>query len=397
MDASPQARAAAETATREALRAFPAPSGQAPKLAIVFASVSYPDVGEVPGAIRGIIGDVPIVGGTSGARVLGSGGVAAQGVSVVLLGGDDIETATRVAELGSPDLLGIVSPAQELSIAAEAAAARGLRYFSCLVFAPAIFVDGEALVAAVRKGAGPRAQLAGALTGDEMTLDRPRVWVGGELRNDRAVLTGLFTKKPVGISAKHGWRPVGPQRTVTRADGPLLHEIDNRPALDIWLEDARRAGAVPPRARSAIPLYLANHYELAITDSIDPRDRDPHEPIARAPWALEGSSVRMSGSIGEGRRVRVVHATRKDMLKASTAAAADAVMRAGSHVAGALVLTCSGRVFALGDDFPEEAALIRERIAAPIGGAGVFGEIAKTDRDIDAFFNTTAVVVAFAA
>lgn len=395
MDAAPEARAAAGAATRQALGAFAGQAEGAPKLAIVFASVSYPDLDAVAPAVKAVVGDVPVVGGTSGARVLGSDGVAERGVSVVLLGGDDIEVATRVAELGSPDLLGLVSPAQELAAQADLATARGLPHFACLVFAPAIVVDGEALVAAVRKGAGPRAQLAGALTGDEMTLDRPKVFVGDELRNDRALITGLFTRKPVGISARHGWRPVGPQRTVTRADGPVLHEIDNRPALDVWLEDARRAGALPPRATHELALYLANHYEIAITDSADPRV--PHEPIARAPWSIEGRSIRMSGSIGEGRRIRVVHATRKDMLRASTAAAADAVMRAGNHVAGALVMTCSGRIFALGDDFPAEPAQIRDRVAAPIGGAAVFGEIAKSERDVDAFFNTTAVVVAFAA
>ena len=91
-----------------------------------------------------------------------------------------------------------------------------------------------------------------------------------------------------------------------------------------------------------------------------------------------------------------MHATRNDLLRASTEAASDAVIRAGNRVAGALVLACSGRLAALGDSFGEEPARIRERIAAPIGGACVFGEIAKNVRDTDAFFNTTAVVVAFA-
>jgi hypothetical protein len=105
--------------------------------------------------------------------------------------------------------------------------------------------------------------------------------------------------------------------------------------------------------------------------------------------------VLLSGSIGEGCHVRVMLASRKELLRASTNAAADAVMRAGGSVAGALVLACSGRIAALGDDFPDEPALIRERIGAPIGGACVFGEIARNERDVDAFFNTTTVVVAF--
>jgi hypothetical protein len=390
------ARDAAHEAAEQAHHAF---KNETPKLAILFASIAYEDIEAAPAAVRDVVGNVPIVGGSSGACVLGPNSVASRGVSLVLLGGDDIEVASTAAALGSPALVDVVPAAQEIARAADNAAEKGLEHYACLVFAPGIFVDGEALVAAVRKGAGARAQLAGGLTGDELTMDRPKVFVGDELRADRAVLTGVFTRKHIGISARHGWLPVGPNRTVTRAEGQVLLELDHRPALEVWLEDARAAGATPPKETKDIALYLANHYEIGLTDArTTAADVQRGELVARAPWAIgSDGAVKLSASIAEGRMVRVVHASRKDLLRASTNAAADAVMRAGSQVAGALVLACSGRLAALGDDFPEEPALIRQRIAAPIGGACVFGEIAKNERDIDAFFNTTAVVVAFAA
>jgi hypothetical protein len=412
MSSASSAQVAAREAATQARASSPAFEKETPKLAIVFASVNYDDVLSVPAAIGEVIGpNVTIVGGSSGAGVIGPKSVASRGVSIVLLGGADIDVMTQAAPLGSPQLVDVVPAAQRIAKAADEAARRGLAHYACLVFAPGIFVDGEALVAAVRKGAGARAQLAGGLTGDEMTMDRPKVWSFNaaskeyELRSDHAVLTGIFTKKHVGIAARHGWRAVGPIRTVTRAEGPMLYEIDGRPALDVWLEDARRAGATPPSDLRDVALYLANHYEIGIDgngrgtngNGSKGKSDDSVELIARAPWSIASDgAVQLSGSIGEGSRIRVVHASRKDLLRASTNAAADAVMRAGSHVAGALVLACSGRLVALGEDFPDEPALIRERVNAPIGGACVFGEIAKTERDVDAFFNTTAVVVAFA-
>jgi hypothetical protein len=394
MSTAASAYAAARGAVEQAREAF---SGATPKLAILFASMSYDDVDRASGAVREVLGgDIPIVGGSSGACVLGPEGVAARGVSIVLLGGDDLEVACHAAELGSREMVDVVPAAARIARAADEAAKRELDHYSCLVFAPGIFVDGEALVAAVRKGTGPRAQLAGGLTGDEMTLDRPKVFSFGELRSDRAVLTGLFTRKHVGIAARHGWRAVGPRRTVTRAEGPVLLELDGRPALGVWLEDARRAGATPPAATKELALYLANHYEIGI--DVGGGGRKDGELVVRAPWAIaEDGSITLSGSIGEGRQIQVVHASRKDLLRAATDAASNAVMRAGGQVAGALVLACSGRLAALGDDFPEERALIQRRVGAPIGGACVFGEIAKNERDVDAFFNTTAVVVAFPA
>lgn len=394
MSTAATARDAAAEAAREAKRPFDAGGvTHTPKLAIVFASVSYEDADDAARVVRDVVGDIPTVGGTSGACVLGPTSVASRGVSVVLLGGDGIEIATHTAELdGSDDLVSVVPAARAIETAADDAAKRGFGHYACLVFAPGIGVDGEVLVAAVRKGLGARAQLAGGFTGDDLTMDRPRVFVREELRRGQVVLAGLFTKKHVGISARHGWRAVGPERTITRADGPTLIQLDGRPALDVWLEDARKAGAVLPDRKDLL-LYLANHYEIGLMDR-----STKTEIVARAPWALNADgSVTLSGSVGEGRQVRVIHASRKDLLRASTNAASDAVMRAGSAIAGALVFACAGRLAALGDEFPKEPRLISERVAAPIGGACVFGEIAKTERDADAFFNTTAVVVAFAA
>lgn len=399
MSSRPSAYEAAREAATRALEAF---EGATPKLAIVFGSVSYADVESVPRAIREVTGDVPLVGGPSGACVLGPRGVTTRGVSVVLLGGDDIAVETRVACLVGQDLVDVVPTAQEIARAADEATKRGLDHCTCLVFAPGIVVDGEALVAAVRKGAGARAQLAGGFTGDELSSDRAWVFVDDQLRDDCVLLAGIFTRQRVGISARHGWRAVGPSRTVTRADGPVLHELDHRPAIEVWLEDARRAGATLPAASGpasdsrGLALYLASHYALGLADPPNKSSAKRSELLARAPWDVGADgSVKLSASIGEGRRAQIIQASRKDLFRASASAAADAVMRAGGRVAGALVLACSGRLAVIGDELHEEAALVRDRVGAPIGGACVFGEIAKNERDLDAFFNATAVVVAF--
>ena len=188
-------------------------------------------------------------------------------------------------------------------------------------------------------------------------------------------------------------------RPVTRSDGPHLLELDGRPALDVWLEDARAAGGTPPGAISELALYLANHYSLGLADDSVPRIAvadDKRELVARTPYAIrEDRAIQLSAALSEGAHVRVLHATRADLLRASREAAATAAERAGGNVAGALVLACSGRLAALGEAFAEEPAAMRAELDAPIGGACVFGEIARNVRDVDAFFNMTSVVVAF--
>lgn len=401
MSAAPAAVDAARAATADALKAF---GDVAPKLALVFASPSYADVGQVQATVERRLG-VPTItmGGTSGGGVFGTGGVARVGVSIVLLGGDDIEVVVRVAQFASPTLIEAVPAAEAVAAEAGAAAKRGFVHYTCIILAPGMVVDGEALVAAIRKGAGAHAQLAGGLTGDDFTMDRPDVFIDRQLRRDHVVIAGIFSKKPVGIAARHGWRPVGPTRRITGIDGVHLTELDGRPALDVWLEDARRAGAEIPPARGDIALYLANHYELGIVQPRIPMSKvdgggAERELVARAPFALrDDGAVQLSASISEGTHVRLLHATRDDLLCASVEAAQAASRSVGAPIAGALLFACSGRLAALGEDFAKEPAAIQAALGAPIGGACVFGEIARNVRDVDAFFNTTAVVVAFSA
>lgn len=396
MSAATTATLAAREAATQAVQML---GGRTAKLAVVFASASYDDVESAARAVRDVVGDAQIVGGTSGGCVFDGRTSAPRGVSVVLLGGDGLEVAARTAPLGSASYMETVPAAEKVARAADAAARDGFNHFACMVFAPGVAVDGEALVAAVRKGAGAHAQLAGALTGDDFSFDRPKVFFGDELRDDCVVLIGVFTTSPIGIAARHGWATVGPKRTVTRADGSYLLELDDRPALEVWVEDVRAAGGAPPEDRKELALYLANNYGLGIADESASRitvPADHRELVARSPFGIrDDGAVKLSASIPDGSHVRVIHATNADLLRASTEAAAFAAERAGDRVSGALVLACTGRLAALGECFGQEPAEIHRRLGAPIGGACVFGEIARNLRDSDAFFNTTVVVVAF--
>jgi hypothetical protein len=381
------ARAAAQAAAEEARGQL---GGARPVLAISFASPGYSDLGFVPSGVSSVLGGVPVVGGTSGGCLIGPTGVSARGVSVVVLGGEGIEVRTRTASLRSPSLVEVVPAAQALSVAADDAASRGFTEFTCLVFAPGAGADGEALVAAVRKGVGPRVPLAGGLTGDDNTYDRTRVFADGEVRGDCAVLTGVFTTRPLGVAARHGFRPVGPTRRVTRSDGQWLVELDGRPAFDVWAEDVRAAGGEMPAGRDHdVTVFLANHYEIGVLDASRP------EAVVRCPLGIRSDgAVRLSGGVGEGKRTRVMVAAENGVLEASLEAANAARKAAGAGIGGALVLACTSRMVTLGSDFPRETSAIAKALDAPIGGVCVFGEIARSRRDADAFHNATTMVLA---
>ena len=385
------ARDAGACAARDALTAV----GDAkPVLAVVFVSVGYDDVGSVYEAVRGVLGDVPVVGGTAAGRVFAPPLYEKRAVNVSIVAGDDVVAHVGVTPILTPDLVEAVAVAERLMTDADGAALGGLTALTCLVFAPAKRVDGEALVAAVRKGSSARAQLAGCVTGDDFTLDRSGVLSEGSVRDDRIVIAAVSSRTPLGIGVRHGWRRIGPSHIVTRSDGRRLRELDGRRALDVWLEDIRAAGATPPTGLSsrALAIWMANAYELGVggPNRVVPIVRAPHD-------TTDGGAVLLSASVSDGAEVGLVHATPDELLAASRDAAGAARDACGGAIVGALLFACAGRLAVLGDRFPEEPRGAAERLGVPLGGACVYGEIARARRDVDAFHNTTAVVVAFPA
>jgi hypothetical protein len=365
-----------------------------PRIAIVFASCGYPDLDALPGALRAALPGVALVGGTAGGAVYGPRGLVRRGVSVSLVGGDAIEASVRTVPITSWEVVEAVPAAAKLAEEASRAAERGRTEALGLVLAPGLVVDGDALAAAVRKGMGAHAQLAGGLTGDDLLFQTSRVLTAQGFLDAGFALAGVFTAAPLGVAARHGAQPIGPERVITRADGPFLITLDDRCAIDVWTEDARAAGIELPTDPRPLAVALASYCPLGMVARVGEGGQD--QLVVRVPFDVQADgSVRLSAGMPEGSRVRVVRLTAESMREAAIAASESALAAVGGRASGALVLGCSGRLAILGDRFADEVAAIGARLGAPVGGACVFGEIARTRRDIAAFFNTTVVVVAF--
>lgn len=362
-----------------------------PALAIVFASDGYPALETLSERIAGHVPGVPFVGGTSGGCVFDGARCGYMGVCVVLLGGDDLRVETRAVAITSADLLEVATAAGELRLLADAHAAEGRGELTCLAFAPSRGIVGDALVAALKKGATAHAQLVGGLLAQEGNMSGGRVWSDAGVSETRVVLAGLYTERPLGVAVRHGWTPIGDTHRVTRADGARLLELDGRPALDVWLEEATRHGGELPKDGS-LALHLAARYELAILGT---ESHSGGEPIVRGSRVIHADrTVELFGSVPEGAKVRFVTATEGSLFAAAKYAAEHALGKV-AQASGALALTCAGRAFVLGDRYHLEPELLATTLGVPLGGTTVTGEIALARRAADGFYNSTAVLLVF--
>lgn len=383
---------ALETALARALDEARAAIVVPPKLAVVFASLRYEGLWRMSELLRTHLSEVPFVGGTSASCVFGPDAYAKSGVSVSLLGGDDVEVATRTVVPTSVELLEVVAAARDIQARSDQETPKGRGELCCLAFATSRHIVGDSLVAALKKGASARAQLAGGLLSHDDETSGGLVWSDGcDTSETAVVIAGLFTERAVGISARHGWSPIGRPHKVTRADGARLVTLDGRPAIDVWLEEARAHGAKLPE--SNVALYLASRYELAILGT---EGHGRGEPIVRGSRHIhEDGSVELFGSVPEGADVQLVTATEASMLSASRMAAMNALQGVDGRASGALGLVCTGRTLVLGESYPKEPRGLAEALGVPFGGTAVNGEIALGHRDANGFYNSSAVVVAF--
>jgi len=389
-------------------------------LAIVFASRSYEGIATIADALRARLPGVRFIGGTSTSCVfdMRPGGeheraYERRGVSVSLVAGEDLVATTRAVHATSGDMLEVVAAAREIRAEAREHEGLGRPELTCLAFAPSHYT-GDTLVAALKKGATTHAQLAGALLSSD-SEDSGLVWcdVGGVSASGAAV-AGLFSAKPLGVAARHGWRVLGSPHRVTRAEGSRLITLDARPAIDVWLEEVRAQGATIPEGNLAV--YLASTYELAILGT---EGRAGGEPIVRGPRQVHtDGSVDLFGSVPEGAQVQLVTATEEDLYEAARACARSALanmqtcgaarealsaaagasagaIHTAARAAGALGLMCVGRSHMLGERYPNEPRIVAETLGVPFGGTTVHGEIALGRRDANGFYNSTAVVVLF--
>src|SRR5262249_37627483 len=71
----------------------------------------------------------------------------------------------------------------------------------------------------------------------------------GAVSTDAAVALHVFSRKPWGVGVDHGLRPTTDRMQVTRAAKNVVHEIDGRPAFEVYREHAAKRGtALTPEA-----------------------------------------------------------------------------------------------------------------------------------------------------
>lgn len=348
--------------------------GEAPVAAFLFASTDY-DHQELLAALHAHWPGLPLVGGTTDGAISGAG-FAHDSVLLTLLTGKGLRARVGLGRSLSKD------PARAV---ADALAAAGPTTRLCwTVFAPT--TNATAVVRMLQQGVGKDCPVVGGLSGDHREYSRMVEFCGTEVLTDSLPAMFLEGDMLVGCGVGTGWFPIGEPKIVTRAADNWVHEIDGRPALQIY-EDYW--GAIPSAGLGEYPLAVfptgpdGDYHLRAVLDA----DRNT-------------GSLRVAGEVLQGAVIRLTEVVRDGILAGSWTSASNAIAAyPGRDPQVAFVFSCAARKWVLGTKAETEIEHLRTAfhgagIVPAFAGGYCFGEIAPVRPGAPSdFHNETCVTV----
>ncbi|TQS44410.1 FIST signal transduction protein [Cryptosporangium phraense] len=355
------------SAGREAAAA--ALQGREPALVIVLCQVRD-DLPAMLDGVRSQLSGHAIVVGTSSSGQYTAGTLDTGSTVVAAYGGPGIEARYRVAD---------VSPGRGRDAAAEVAACTSeltLPHQALLLFFDGLADDQQEIVRGAYAAAGAATPLVGGASGDGLQYVRTYQFAGDadhvDVLSGAIVGVGLACESPLGIGVAHGWRQSGTPMSVTRSVNGKVFELDEQPALDVYVE---RVGLSPAMATDeSVFRDIAYRYPLGLNRRSGEDIRVIHgsEPD-------DGSLICLA-DVPQGGLVWLMETDEDSLVAAAGTSCHQAIaMLEGAPPLGMLAFDCAVRKAMLGPAGVERetGALAAAAGSIPYAGWYTNGEVAR--------------------
>ncbi len=357
-----------------------------PVLVCVFASPAH-DLGRLVAAFARP-GTVAIGASTAGEFI--ETGDAKGAVAAFALAGDDFRVSAGIGTGLRAD------PARAIAHALEGqpGAIEGFAHRTALTLLDPLAGNGEEVVMMLSEELGPETPLAGGAAGDDLHMKETRVACGDRVGSDALVVAQIFSRRPLGIGVDHGHRPLSAPLRVTRASGGTIHEIEGRPAWDVWRE--RTAEAAKKRGIDVDHLTPEGEGAFLLQFEAGLAKGDQYKIRAPLSRTADGA-ISFAAAIPEGALLRITESDSGSQVASAISAARRArEALGGAPVAGALMFDCICRNLILGDEFKLAIRGASEVLGgARLAGFETYGEVGLGTGELSGFHNTTSVVLAF--
>jgi len=257
------------------------------------------------------------------------------------------------------------------------------------VLSDGLNVNGSDLARGLASGVSEGVSITGGLSGDGANFAETWVIDPEAAGPQRVVAVGLYGDHlRVGYASMGGWKPFGPLRTITRAEGNVLYELDGRSALDLYKE------------------YLGDHAEQlpgsALLFPIVVTGPQGGEGVVRTVLSVDeqAKSMTFAGDIPQGGTAQFMKTNVDDLVDGATDAAEGSLTGlGGKRPELALLVSCVGRKLVMKQRIEEEVEAVRDVFGADtkITGFYSYGELCPFSQGEECrLHNQTMTITAFA-
>jgi hypothetical protein len=246
-----------------------------------------------------------------------------------------------------------------------------------MVMTAGLLTNGDEIVDGITDTMDRQVPLFGGRSGDDLRFQETFVYsVSQAISNGVVVL--IFDQRTIDLQgiAVSGWKGIGTPKTITKAKGNIVYEIDDEPVLDVYNKYLNIGGDI----------QLGLEYPLLLI-------RDDGTFVMRVAGAInQDKSMVYGGTMPEGSKVRfslppgseiIDHAIKQMSEFHQQIPKSDAIV----------LFSCKGRHMALGPMVEDEISAVHKLWEIPLVGVFTYGEIGPVPRGRCDFHNHTLVPV----
>lgn len=249
----------------------------------------------------------------------------------------------------------------------------GLKHI--LLISDGQLVNGSELSNGISEVTPETVVITGGMAGDADEFNETLVGLNDELGTGNVVGIGFYGDNlKVGFGTMGGWDEFGPHRTVTKSNGNVLYELDDKNALDLYKKYLGPKANELPGSALLFPLSM--------------KTTPDSEPLVRTILSINENdkSMTFAGDIPEGSTVRFMKSNFDRIIDGASVAALNSLDRASDSLQPQLVLliSCVGRKLVLDQRIEEEIEAVEEVFGENVCYCGFYsyGELSSSQRNM---------------
>ncbi|WP_336517128.1 FIST signal transduction protein [Pollutibacter soli] len=247
-------------------------------------------------------------------------------------------------------------------------------------------IVGEPIIKAIEAVTGTETEIWGGRAGDDFLFEETLVFSNHQVLKTGIIFLVLDSDNiQIRGLAASGQKPVGTEKTITKASDNCIYEIDHQPAAEMVL---KFLGLHLTQEEAEV--FYPNHNVIFSVA------RGKGEPVLRSVGLFNwtNKSVSVLAAVKEGDKIRLTLPPDFEIIEEVSNNAAKAKAEEIPDAEALLMFSCIGRLAQFGPLVGDEIEGVRKVFDVPMAGFFTYGEFGRTRGGDNEFHNNTCCWVA---